>query len=103
MKNRSKKQDKPVVVAAPAPVAPKVEAPAVKVKREVVKVEAARKAVATDKLVWLVSANPKRPGAAAHARASAYWGSKTVGEYVTNGGSRADLNYDADHGFLTIE
>jgi len=46
--------------------------------------------------------NPKRAGSKAHARYSAYAESHTVGEYLENGGLKADLRYDADKGFLTL-
>ena len=38
--------------------------------------------------------NPKTVGSAAHARYEMYKTAKTVGEYLSLGGTRADLRYD---------
>jgi len=49
-----------------------------------------------------LAANPKRAGSKAHERYAAYAESHTVGEYLDNGGLKADLRYDAGKGFLTL-
>lgn len=46
--------------------------------------------------------NPKREGSASHARFALYFGAKTVGEFVAAGGTRADLRWDLEHGFVKI-
>ena len=46
--------------------------------------------------------NPKRPGSKAHQRYATYADSKTIKEYLDNGGLKADLRYDADKGFLKV-
>ena len=54
------------------------------------------------KLEWHVKDNPKRPSGKAHARFEAYMGAPTVGEYLKRGGTRGDLRYDAEKGFLSL-
>lgn len=51
----------------------------------------------------LAKTNPKRPGSAAHARFQFYRDGMTVADYLTAGGQRLDLRYDADHGFIRVE
>ena len=46
--------------------------------------------------------NPKRPGSKAHERYATYAESKTVKEYLDNGGLKADLRYDHTKGFLKV-
>ncbi len=53
-------------------------------------------------ITWLVETCPKRPGSAAHERASVYWGAETVAEYHEKGGTRADLKWDEKHEFLKL-
>ena len=56
----------------------------------------------TTKIKWLVSENPKREGSAAHKRFAKYFKSKTVAEYMENGGTSADLRYEESHGILEL-
>lgn len=49
-----------------------------------------------------VEANPKRKNSAAHARFSNYMKSKTVEQFLKNGGTIADLRYDQTKGFVEI-
>lgn len=55
------------------------------------------------KIVWKVKKNPKREGSKAHARFSKYMAAKTVAEYIELGGTKADLKYDEQKGFITLE
>ena len=48
-----------------------------------------------------IQANPKKVGSKSHARYEGYKKSRTIGEALEKGASRADIRYDADHGFLT--
>lgn len=50
----------------------------------------------------LVDGNPKRPWGAAYRRFDLYWTGMTVGEFLEAGGTRADLWYDQDHGFIRV-
>lgn len=49
-----------------------------------------------------VKPNPKRAGSKAFARYALYESAKTVGEYLRNGGIKADLRYDQSKGHLVI-
>ena len=53
-------------------------------------------------ITLLVDGNPKRPWGAAHRRFDLYWTGMTVGEFLAAGGTRGDLWYDHDHGFIRI-
>ena len=53
-------------------------------------------------IVLLVQGNPKRPWGAAYKRFDLYWESMTVGEFLEAGGTRGDLWYDQDHGFIRV-
>lgn len=54
------------------------------------------------KIVFLVKENPKRKGSQAYNRFGKYMKAKTVGEYLKLGGTRADLRYDENKGFIQI-
>ena len=54
------------------------------------------------KITFNVKSNPKREGSKSHQRFSKYMGSKTVGEYLENGGTKGDLKYDSEKEFITI-
>lgn len=57
-----------------------------------------------DKKITLVSEkNPKREGSKSHKRFALYKTGMTVGEFVDAGGLFADLAWDAERGFVTIE
>ena len=56
----------------------------------------------SNKVIFNVKSNPKREGSKAHARFSKYMGSKTVEEYLANGGTKGDLKYDSEKEFITI-
>ena len=49
-----------------------------------------------------MKANPKRVGSKAYLRYESYGGSKTVGEYIENGGTPADLKWDQKKEFLEL-
>ena len=48
-------------------------------------------------------ANPKKAGSASYARYGMYAGSKTVGEFLAAGGTRADLRWEIEHGHVEIK
>ena len=51
----------------------------------------------------LVSENPKRPGTASYDRFNLYNSSETVGQFLENGGTKGDLDWDTKKGFIVIE
>lgn len=55
------------------------------------------------KVVFNKKTNPKREGSKAHARFDKYMKAKTVKEYFELSGTKADLKYDVEKGFITIE
>ena len=55
------------------------------------------------KVTFTRKGNPKREGSKAHKRFSKYMGSKTVAEYLDREGTKADLKYDWEKGFIEIE
>lgn len=56
----------------------------------------------TSQLLWRVNANPKKPGASSHARFESYFGAKTVEEFLTCGGTPADLSWDRGKGYVEV-
>ena len=58
---------------------------------------------AGSKLTVLVEGNPKRAGSKAYERFKLYSDVDTVGEFLRLGGTTADLHYDTQHGFISIE
>ena len=60
----------------------------------------------TARIKVLVPENPKREGSAAHARFAHYYGSATVGNFVTATGNRRkalqDITWDVAHGFIKV-
>lgn len=54
------------------------------------------------KIKLLVKENPKREGSAAHGRYEIYRDVKTVGEFLEQGGTGADLTYDSRAGNIEI-
>lgn len=56
----------------------------------------------TAKVTLLVKENPKREGSASYERFEGYKGAKTVADALANGVTRADLDWDAKHGYITI-
>lgn len=55
---------------------------------------------AEERIKWLCE-NPKKRGAAAE-RAAKYWGASTVDEYLSAGGTRADLSWDKKKNFIEV-
>lgn len=49
------------------------------------------------------TANPKRPGSAAHARFALYVDGQTVEDFIKAGGTMGDVNFDAGKGFIALE
>lgn len=58
---------------------------------------------ANAKIKFTSNKNPKREGSKAHARYQKYMGCKTVQEYLERDGTKADLKYDWDKGFIEID
>lgn len=56
----------------------------------------------TAALTMLVAANPKRVGSKAHATFEKYAGAKTVGDFITAGGTYEALAWDSARGFISI-
>lgn len=54
------------------------------------------------KITFNTKTNPKREGSKSHSRFQKYMGSKTVQEYLDNGGTKGDLKYDSEKDFITI-
>lgn len=50
-----------------------------------------------------VVSNPKKPGSATHARFELYRPGMTVDQVCALGVTTADVRYDVDHGFITLE
>ncbi len=55
------------------------------------------------KITVLVKQNPKRAGSSSAKRFDLYKRCKTVGDYITAGGHSGDLQWDADHKFISIK
>ena len=53
-----------------------------------------------DRVLEYVSANPKKPGSAAHERFALYKVGMTADELVASGVRKADLRWDAERGFV---
>ena len=47
--------------------------------------------------------NPKREGSAAHAIFQLYFKSRTVGEFLSAGGTREAILWDAKHGYIILD
>ena len=54
------------------------------------------------RVIMTVKDNPKTPGSKAHARYALYQVGMTVDEFLKAGGRRPDINYDLNHGFITV-
>ena len=55
-----------------------------------------------DEVSFNQTANPKREGSKAHSRFAKYMKSETVESYLAAGGTKGDLKYDWDKGFIDI-
>jgi len=55
------------------------------------------------KITFNVKKNPKREGSKSHSRFQKYMGSKTVSEYLERSGTKGDLKYDWEKGFIQID
>lgn len=86
---------------APAKKAEKVvaKAPA----KKAVKEEKGEKAADTRKLKLLVKENPKREGSSSFDRYELYRSCKTVADFITAGGTAADVRYDAAKGYIQVD
>lgn len=56
----------------------------------------------TTNVEWKVKGNPKRSHGQSYKRFEAYFGATTVKEYLEAGGTKGDLRYDWQHGFLDL-
>ena len=82
--------DEPIDRAVPAP------APTVKGDIPIVTPGPLR----SDERIRMCQVNPKRKGSASRGRYEKYKSAQTVREYLSLGGSRADIRHDERHGFL---
>lgn len=55
------------------------------------------------KIIVLSKQNPKRPGSGAHERFELYKKSKTIEEYLANGGTMADIRWDTKQQFIELK
>jgi len=58
--------------------------------------------VVNEKCKIVVSSNKKRVGSKAWSRYECYEDSKSVGDYLGNGGLKEDLRYDVKKGFVVL-
>jgi len=56
----------------------------------------------TPKIRVLRAVNPKKPGTKAWHRFNLYKDGMTTNEFLRSGGTRSDLQYDTDHGYIEI-
>lgn len=96
----------PAKPAKPLPVAEKPAAKTsapVKAEKPAAKESTGRVAkVADSEKISYTQANPKRANSESYARYEMYKKAKTVGEAISMGASRQDVNYDIAHGFATV-
>ena len=52
--------------------------------------------------IQILQENPKKVGSKSHARYEVYKAANTLAEFVELGGTRADIKYDMERGFLTL-
>lgn len=57
---------------------------------------------ADSEVIAVLVPNPKRPNSLSFARFAIYTTGITVAEFLARGGRRADLKWDADHGFIRL-
>lgn len=87
---------------APAPTEPGKEATAPAAPKEP-KVRASKDFPRDKKITLISEKNPKREGSKSHKRFALYKNGMTVGEFVDAGGLFADLAWDSERGFVSIE
>lgn len=56
----------------------------------------------TETILVLAKENPKKAGSAAHRKFALYTDEMTVGEFLKAGGTRIDIKWDLDHGFIAL-
>lgn len=56
-----------------------------------------------NEVTFTVRTNPKREGSKAHSRFADYMGTETVESYLAAGGTKGDLKYDWEKGFIDID
>jgi hypothetical protein len=54
-------------------------------------------------ITLLTKENPKRPGSSCYTRFTYYKTGMTVEAYLAAGGTRADIAWDVDHGFISLK
>lgn len=57
----------------------------------------------TRKIAWVSEKNPKKPGSAAHAKFALYRVGMTIDEFVSAGGTLADVKWDTERSFVKLE
>jgi hypothetical protein len=62
-----------------------------------------RPRAADSRVITNVVPNPKKPGSASHIRFSRYVAGMTVDEALLAGVTSADIRWDVEHGFITVE
>lgn len=55
------------------------------------------------RVITNVQPNPKKPGSASHARFALYEEGMTVAQFCAKGGSPADVKWDAERSYITLE
>ena len=55
------------------------------------------------RVITNIQPNPKKPGSASHARFALYRDGMTVAEFCAAGGSPADVKWDAERSYITLE
>jgi len=100
--NTAKKEvTKPAKAEAAKPAASKAPAKsAAKAPAKAAKSAPAVKSEDTRKITILVKENPKREGTGAFDRFELYKKAKTVAEFISAGGSAADVRYDEKAGYI---
>lgn len=84
-------------------VAPKAEKPAKKAKKAATgNKRGPAPEYSDDMVITALVANPKRHNSASYDRFQLYFIYKTVGEFLTAGGRRADLSWDVEHAFISV-
>jgi len=58
---------------------------------------------ATQQIFLCTDFNPKREGTAAHQMFEQYFKSRTVGEFIGNGGTREAILWDCKHGYILLD
>ena len=95
--------EKPAKAAKVAPAEKPAKAAKVAPAEKPAKAASGKISVFSDKKIKLLTKdNPKRTGSSAYTRFELYRTAKTVEEFISAGGSLADVKYDSDHGYIQL-